>query len=579
MFRIRWAVAPLLFIAAAVPAQYTVNPAVNPFAPIAGLPGAVQLATVSGCDDCVETVNLSFPFAFMGQAPMTSVNVSSNGAVIFDGQTASLCCSPWALDEGTAGGAPVYFTPVARASIIQEDLDPAGATGGDIWALDTGVSMIISFENVSWYPGPPAGGAPNGAANGQIELFINGDIEIRLGTINNLTNDFACGLSDGTGNWISPMPVIPQFNQYGQTTGAVAPQNTGCYFTPAGAQYQINQTGSSLDVNGVQGGSFNPAVSTACVGGSINLNSSGTGNYEIGIALTAAVGGGVFTTAGGQVVNLDLTHPSLFYLNGGAVMSTIPHPGSFTLPIVIPTTLTGSGQQLCTDPGHPDGFQLSQCPTVNATAAGSAQALTLGDDNFVQVFLQGQPTCANAVSFYGTTYTDFFVESNGGLRFVSGSGDFTATSGEWQTQDPRIGIQSDFEPNQYGTCTVTNNGPGAGGDWMTIAFTNFTEWGTTGMGVTSFNVELHGPNGHEIGGFTTDGTWGTTPCVGGITNGSLGTHPALVSFDALFGLGLQANANPTDSVIDENTGGMLVNTTGWTSIQFPFADGSAYAVN
>ncbi|NRA96478.1 MAG: hypothetical protein HRU14_09745 [Planctomycetes bacterium] len=143
---------------------------------------------------------------------------------------------------------------------------------------------------------------------------------------------------------------------------------------------------------------------------------------------------------------------------------------------------------------------------------------------------------------------------------------------------PRIGFLGDLEPHNYGTITVTNNGSVGLGSWMTIAYANVTEWGTGGLGVTSYNIELHGPNGHEVGGFTTDGTWGATATVAGISLGAAGTHPALVSFDTLNGLGLQPNINVTDSVIDENLGGMLPNTSAWTSIQFPFGDGSAYIV-
>lgn len=42
--------------------------------------------------------------------------------------------------------------------------------------------------------------------------------------------------------------------------------------------------------------------------------------------------------------------------------------------------------------------------------------------------------------------------------------------------------------------------------------------------------------------------------------------------------------NTTDSVIDESIGGMILGANngtngGWTSIDFPLFDGSAYAVN
>lgn len=346
------------------------------------------------------------------------------------------------------------------------------------------------------------------------------------------------------------------------------------------ATHETNDPVSTLDVNGATGTAFAAAQTTVCVGETFSLNSASTGgNYEVGVAFTGSVSGGIATTAGGQIVNLDITHPSAFYLNGGAAPSLVPHPGSFALPLSAPFALTGCAQQMVSDVGHPDGFQLSHAPELTAVApTPGPQVLTLGDDDNVQMFLAGPPLCGTSVSFYGTTYFDFFVASNGGVTFTLGTNDFTATSGEWQAEMPRVGIQSDLEPNNFGTISVTNNGPAAGGDWITVAYQNVTEWGTTGMGVTSYNVELHGPNGHEIGGFMTDGTWGTSPVVGGMTNGLMGTHPALVSFDSLNGAGAQSSAAATDSVIDENTGGMLANTTGWTSIQFPGFDGSIYLV-
>lgn len=347
------------------------------------------------------------------------------------------------------------------------------------------------------------------------------------------------------------------------------------------ATYETDDAAGSLDVDGVVSSGFSPAASTRCTGQTFNLNSTGTGTFEIGVAFAPVVPGGVLQTPGGQIVNLNLSDPSLFYLNGGPVLSLLPHPGAFTLTTALPAPTLASAQQLTTDVGHPDGFQLSQVPelTIVTPGVGTPLTLALGDDDNTQVLLSATDPCATTVSFYGTTYTDLFVNSNGDVSFTQGHTDFSASSAEWQTLMPRIGIQSDMQPNIYGTITVTNNGTTGAGDWITVAFQNVTEWGTTGMGVTSYNVELHGPNGHEIGGFTTDGTWGATSVVGGMSNGASGTHPALVSFDGLFGLGIQTSALATDSVIDENTGGMLLNTAGWSSIQFPFFDGSAFLVN
>lgn len=349
--------------------------------------------------------------------------------------------------------------------------------------------------------------------------------------------------------------------------------------------WETNGPVSSLDLDGLQGSAYIPAVTTNCVGSMITLNSGATAGAGSDIAITLSrVIPAAITTVGGQQVNIDVFDPSLFNFNGGVpnfggILNLQPHPGTFSFAPPTGATFSGSAQQLSTDAGHPDGFQLSQPVELNVIAAGGSQTLSLGDDATVQVILSGSPLCANAgIIFYGTTYNDINVNSNGDVSFTAGHTDFTATAAEWQSMMPRMGIQGDLEPNNYGTITVTNNGFAGVGDWVTVAYSNVTEWGTTGMGVTSYNLEFHGPNGHEIAGFTTDGTWGTTAVVGGISLGSGGTHPALVSFDTQNGLGLQANAASTDSVIDENPTGMLINTTGWTSIGFPLFDGSAYIV-
>lgn len=375
-----WAFLSLALIASLAPAQYTVGPAGQPFASIAGVPGVVPLTLVSGCDDCTETVNLSFAFPWFGSVGQTSVIVSSNGAVIFDGQaTQTLCCSAWALDNGTAGGTPVIFTPVSRASVIQEDLDPAGVGSGDILSLDTGVSMIISFENCAWFPGPI-----NGSANGQIELFANGEIEIRLGNILNAGNDFACGLSDysnGVTSYVSPSAVIPEFNAFGVTTGAIAPAApTGVRFVPSGAQYQVNTADASLDVDGVQGTAFNPAGLTVGVGTMSNLN---LGSALMGVPHDVLIGSAAlvpqyFVSANGQVVNMDLSDPTMFFLYGantsdplGTIAQTFT--GNYAFPFTTTSPFSGTAQGLFVNAGNPDGFSLTAPVTYDAVPCSATE--------------------------------------------------------------------------------------------------------------------------------------------------------------------------------------------------------------
>ena len=565
-------------------AQYSAGPAAGTYASIQGVPGAAQLAVISACDDCVETVPLSFSFPWFG-TNLTSITVSSNGAIIMDASTGNLCCSAWALDDGQAGGAPVLAAPVDRISVVQEDLDPQGM---NVWMLDTGVSMIISYEAVSWFPGPASG-----SVEAQVELFANGAIEVRFGAIVTLANNFVCGTTSNQGGvavFTSAGSVLPEFNAVGQTTGGISPQNTGVLFQPSagGSDWQTNSAASSLDIDGLMGNAYVGAQTTACVGGANTLNSAATPGTPSDIAVVFAPHLAAALTLTANVVNIDINDPTLFNFNGGAgtfagILNLQPHPGAFSFPIPTGATLTASAQQLAIDGTNPDGFVLSQAPQLDVVAGASITTTNI-DDGFNQIILSGSPLCATGVQFYGTTYTDLYQGSNGDVTFTAGSTDFTATSGEWQTLMPRIGFQSDLQPNVYGTITVTNNGPTGVGDYVVVSYQNVTEWGTAGLGVTSYDIEFHGPNGHSITNFVTDGTWGASACVAGISLGSAGTHPALASFATLQGGGLQANVLPTDSVIDENPGGMILGANdgtngGWISIDFPLFDGSAFVVN
>ncbi|MAB89894.1 MAG: hypothetical protein CMJ90_10600 [Planctomycetes bacterium] len=351
--------------------------------------------------------------------------------------------------------------------------------------------------------------------------------------------------------------------------------------------WQINNAVSALDLNGGGGSACTGSHLTAAVGTPVTMNSAGAAGNPFDIAVTFANSVPAYiTTAGQQQVNVDINHSSLFNLNGGApnfagLLRLLPHPGAFSFPVPTAGPILASAQQLVLDATHADAFQLSQAVEVDIQGCGGTGtpfSPALPDDGNVLVTLQSLHPCALDVTFYGTTYTEFYIGSNGDVTFTAGSSDFTATYGEWATMMPRIGFAADLEPNNYGVITASHNGNTGAGDWITISYANVTEWGTTGMGVTSYNIELHGPNGHEIGGFTTDGTWGVTSTCMGMSNGSLGTDPGQASFDAVAGSGLQASVNASDCVVDANVGGMIINSTGFTSIQFPLFDGSAYLV-
>jgi hypothetical protein len=178
------AILPVLTAEAQAPAMgYTESFSCSAYSSIVGQPGTVLLPTVSGCDDCTELVTLPFTFNWYGDTPITQVQVSSNGQInINAGDTDNNCCS---ADPVVVAGA--YTQP--RIAVAQEDLYPP--TGGGIYALDTGSSFIIEYDNIPFY-------FDVGNVQAQVELFPNGDIQIRWGQVLSDGSSIAVGVEDDT---------------------------------------------------------------------------------------------------------------------------------------------------------------------------------------------------------------------------------------------------------------------------------------------------------------------------------------------------------------------------------------------
>lgn len=141
--------------------------------------------------------------------------------------------------------------------------------------------------------------------------------------------------------------------------------NTGCP-----AEWQVNSTQASLDVNGLvlpNPLSVNPAITTGIVGTAVNVNVGSTlvGNvHDLAVMFNPLIGasaGGV-TTVGGQVLNLNLADPSLYYLYGpsGPFTGSNFFTGNYAINFTPMVVLTASAQMGIADPGSADGFVLSQ---------------------------------------------------------------------------------------------------------------------------------------------------------------------------------------------------------------------------
>ncbi|MAG55347.1 MAG: hypothetical protein CMJ83_03565 [Planctomycetes bacterium] len=525
-------------------------------------------------------------------------------AILCAGAGAQVITLPTTFAGGNGQSGNMFDIVATNAvDICQFDISLAGTTTIEVWTL-TALGGYLGNEAImgNWtlnttavgvigngigVPTPVPLATPVPIAAGTTQAFY---VTSSTGGILDYTNGTTAGAVFASDANISFLEGIGNAYPFG---AVFTPRifNGNIIYTLSGGScatlpYQTNSGDASLDIDNVMSGGLAPAITTICVGqnASVNTSSSNVGlgwdlALDVGTLIPAPPG---FLTGGGQAVNVNLASPSLFFLNGGAVLTlTTPYPGAFTLPVASPAPVVASAQAIHIAPGNPESFALSQGSQLDVTT-GSTLTLLLGDDATQQVFFAAAPLCfGGTVAFYGAGYSDFFVNSNGEVSFTAGSTDFTATIGEWQTMMPRTGFAADFEPNNFGTIAVT---AGGGAD-LTVNYLNMAEWGLGGAaGNLSYSIAFNGGLGLvEINNFTDNsGLWGVTPSVMGITMGAGGTNPpAITSWAALQGMPAGGTGTNTDSALEANAAG-LINTPGVgtpMSVVFPTADGGTYAVN
>ncbi|UCC31945.1 MAG: hypothetical protein JSU86_06635, partial [Phycisphaerales bacterium] len=122
--------------------------------------------------------------------------------------------------------------------------------------------------------------------------------------------------------------------------------------------------------------------------------------------------------------------------------------------------------------------------TLLPTDPAGGTSLTLSDDDYAAVSLSD----GAAVSLYGTSYSTFYVGSNGYITFLSGDGKYEA-SPENHFDAPRIsGLFDDLDPTAGGAITwrqLTNR--------AVVTWSNVPEWDESNS--NTFQVEMYF-NGH-----------------------------------------------------------------------------------
>lgn len=265
---------------------------------------------------------------------ITSIDQSFSGAGTADVEVHTHA-GTWAGTENNAGA----WTLAGSAPGVSH-------TGpGAPVALPIVLSIVIPpFSTMAVYvtaTGATSSTISYGAGSGQLNAVLNSDInfEIRAG--------------------------VAKAYPFGATTGLPsdgALWNGRVHYTPSYPAYETNSAASSIDFNGVQGTPCSPAAISLPFGSPVILNGSSTSlglGFAVALSFIPVVptGGGALETPGGQIVNIDFTDANLQLIN-----PTLGSPfgGPFNLPLVVPATPALSIQMMNVDPGHPEGFSLSQ---------------------------------------------------------------------------------------------------------------------------------------------------------------------------------------------------------------------------
>ncbi|MSR74313.1 MAG: hypothetical protein EXS14_02420 [Planctomycetes bacterium] len=320
---------------------------------------------------------------------------------------------------------------------------------------------------------------------------------------------------------------------FGSTFGGPTPGGTGrCWngkinyvlgTVPPAPNYQVNQAGAYMDFDFVLASAGAPAVLNKCGGGIVNACADSFGNpadiYMNAVPLVSSnAGGTVLNNA--NVVNLDIA-AGFFPLFGGFGPLGL---ASGTCPIFFAAPIgTISAQMIVIDLTVPGFISLSQACQLNGIAQAPV-TLPNADDGLYILNLSAPPFCRGPLSYYGTSYTQLVVSTNG-LMFpgAAGNAGYIPSFANAIIYPGLFGVWADWQSNM-GTGTIVANGAGAF-NGVDVAFTNIPYFGTTITSSFTIGLDALGPRLEGLSG--------------------LGVHTADVMLAVSRGGGLATNAGPT----------------------------------
>lgn len=334
-----------------------------PFAPLTFTGTSLTL----GDDQLSAAVPIGFNFSYYSNI-YSNVYVSSNGFITFDGAAGSGCCSGQSL--------PNTSTPNNVIAANWDDMYPPA--GGTITYTTLGIAPNRIFVVQYFQINPCCGVNAATDMTAQILLYENGVIEIHATDIG-MSNSQTMGIENATGTLATPVT--------GKNSGDWTSTNEGWRFSP-GISYTY---------------AWSPAT---------HLSATNTANPILSTLTTDSVYTVTVTSSEGCVGTSNVTiHKNTTFENS-------------VTPSATPNTICGGAAttvQLGVTPISVGGTYSGNAPyTVSSIAhapiSGSATTVTLGDDQVSAALPIGF-----SFTFYGNTYTDFYISSNGFITFDGAS--------------------------------------------------------------------------------------------------------------------------------------------------------------
>jgi len=346
-----------------------------------------------------------------------------------------------------------------------------------------------------------------------------------------------------------------------------------CAGLPA-QEYQLNSVESSLTLDGVVATATSAAVSSYCPGGSVTavVNSTNVGlGWEVAVAEAALipVSAGAYVSCHGQIVNLDLGAPVVWYYNGGSSAAyTTPLPAQTqTFNFGATNVLSSAGIQIgVQSPTHPDGVSVSQACQLDVIASGVVPTSVLNGDDVSLSISAGPGSCLPVANFFGTAYTSLHISSNGRIVFGAPNIDFSPSLGEAMSGDGFFGFWTDFNPVLGGSLVIDSFGLSqVRATWSSVPF--YAEPGTANSFSLIYDLNsgvcaidgLQGIVANPVNNTTLPSN--DTQFFGISMGGGLATNPGMASFAAST---TGSSATGTDMLYDwfdgSPTGSGLVNS-------------------